>query len=346
MSGNSKTGGKQLLYEVSIIRPIIIFLLVVLHSFTIYGGGWELPEGISEQRGYFWFCKLIQGFRIETIALIAGYVFAFQSVVLGKRYDFIPFAIKKIKRLILPCLFFGVIYFFIFKFNPDDFSVLNFLYLMLSGVGHLWFLPLLLCCFLAIWVIDHYRLSSLWLFIGLAILSVMPIPIKFVGGHLQRLFHFLFYCYGGYALYLHKKQILGKLQKNIVIISFVAIYIALTVVNIMFLNPNGFLGNLLQNTVKMLISCSGILALYLFVSKWTEQEDFKPKQWIIESSSLCYGVYIFHQFILIWLYYHTQLPTLCGTYLLPWVGLLISLSVSVIISKLFLKTKFGKFLIG
>ena len=76
---------KKLLYEVSIIRPLIIFLLVVMHSFTMYDGCWPLPEGIHAVPAYAWLVNLISGFRIETIALIAGYVFAYQSIDLNRQ---------------------------------------------------------------------------------------------------------------------------------------------------------------------------------------------------------------------------------------------------------------------
>ena len=62
-----KTTEKKLLYEVSLIRPFVIFLLVVMHSFTkIAEGGlrsntYQLPEI------YQWLCHLISGFRIEKL---------------------------------------------------------------------------------------------------------------------------------------------------------------------------------------------------------------------------------------------------------------------------------------
>ena len=80
---------KKLLYEVSYIRPIVIFLLVVSHSFTKIQVG---PNGAMNDydlaTGYLWLVRLIKGFRIETIALVAGYVFAYQSIDLKRKYEF------------------------------------------------------------------------------------------------------------------------------------------------------------------------------------------------------------------------------------------------------------------
>lgn len=346
---------KKLLYEVSIIRPLIIFLLVVLHSFTMYGGGWSLPEGIDEVGAYYWLCKLISGFRVETIALIAGYVFAYQSVVLGRKYEFKSFAVKKIKRLLFPMLFFGLIYYFCFKFDAQTFSWTEFLMSIFSGVGHLWFLPMLFWCFLSIWTIDRFKLSSIWLFCILAVISLIPIPISLPFGF-QRLTYFLFYCYAGYYLYLNKAKVLARLSNVPSITILWVLYFVLLLVNYLVITPAGWESGvvgyeryariLVSAFLKLLYSCFGILAIYLIVTKFTENESYQPKKWIIESSSLCYGVYVYHQFLLVFIYYYTSLPSLVGTYWLPFVGFTIAIFVSVFLAKVTLKTKFGRMLIG
>lgn len=60
----------------------------------------------------------------------------------------------------------------------------------------------------------------------------------------------------------------------------------------------------------------------------------------------CMGVYIFQQFILIALYYHTGLPRLCGSYALPWVGFALTVPLSFAGTYLMRKTRWGRFLVG
>ena len=103
------TPHKKLLYEVSIIRPIVIFLLVFLHSFSKVAAGGSRTNDYQLCTVYQWLSWLISGFRIETIALVAGYVFAYQSLDLKRSYRFIPFVWKKFKRLIIPMLVFGLV---------------------------------------------------------------------------------------------------------------------------------------------------------------------------------------------------------------------------------------------
>lgn len=346
---------KKLLYEVSIIRPLIIFLLVVLHSFTIYGGGWEMPEGIDGVPVYYWMCKLISGFRVETIALVAGYVFAYQSIVLGRKYEFKSFAWKKVKRLLLPMLFFGLIYYFLLKFNALDFSWKAFIMSILSGPGHLWFLPMLFWCFLSIWLIDHFKLSSIWLLLVLAAVSIVPIPVSLPFG-LQRLSYFLFYCYAGYYLYENKEKIVEKCQNIPFIVVLCVLYFTLLLVNYIWVIPSGWEASaegtmryvriFVSGGLKLLYSCCGIMALYLIVLRYSSKPNYCPSNLVLKSNSMCYGVYVYHQFLLVFLYYHTQLPVLVGSYALPFVGFAITFVVSVFLTWLTLKTKFGRALIG
>ena len=347
-------GQKKLLYEVSIIRPLVIFLLVFLHAFAPVTGAWESPEGVSIVPAYVWLCEFIRGFRIETIALVAGYVFAFQSLDLGRQYAFGGFAWKKFKRLILPCIVFSLIYYFLFYFDKTTFAVVPFLLSILSGSGHLWFLPMLFWCFIAIWTIDRYKLSSWWLLTLLALVSLLPIP--YIPFGLQRLPHFLFYCYFGYTLYEHREQVIRRLMNARSIVCLAAVYIALTIVNKLCIDPHlaftteSFVMKLgwymLSGACKFIISCSGILALYLLVSTKTTLPDFVPHQAIIDASKVCYGVYVYHQFLYVWLFEHTAFPMWVGSYALPWTAFAITITVSYILTRLTLKTKTGQFLIG
>lgn len=347
---------QKLLYEVSIIRPLIIFLLVVLHCFAPTVGAWPAPEGIGAISLYYWLCQLIQGFRIETIALIAGYVFCFQSIVLGRKYSFGNFVWKKFKRLIVPCLVFSGLYYFMFIYEQATFSFTDFLLTILSGADHLWFLPMLFWCFMFIWVIDRYQISSWWLFVVLCVASIYPLPVYIPLG-IHRLPHFLFYVYLGYILYKYKDYIISRWLKwrNIAVLWL--LYIAIVVVYVMFILPNvdnseqvswslKFLWYGLKGVSNLLSSCSGIMALYLTVMMFVNSPSYQPAQWVLELSKVCYGVYIFHQFILMWLYYHTNSPIYLGSWLLPWVGLVISLVGAYLLTRLFLRTRAGRWLLG
>lgn len=69
---------KPQLEEINVMRPIVIFLLVLVHTFTIYDGGWSLPEGIESVRAYFWIQKFSFAFMLETFVFISGYILGYQ----------------------------------------------------------------------------------------------------------------------------------------------------------------------------------------------------------------------------------------------------------------------------
>ena len=333
---------KKLLYEVSIIRPIVILLLVIMHSFCIYAGAWEMPTGIECFRLYKFLVKFIMGFRIEMIALVSGYVYAYQTLTLCRKYEFRSFAYKKFQRLIIPGLIFSLLYYFCFFYNKSTFGNLDWFLRMSSGCGHLWFLPMLFWCFLTIWCIDRYKLSSKTTFIILALFSILDMPKLPFG--FSRVFHFAFYCYLGYVMYANKQKILDKFMKYKYIACAWASYFCLVCTSIVLEHLNGFI--LLKNAVSLFVACSGIFALYLLVCKLIDKPNYAPTEKVIKSSKLCYGVYVYHQFILVYLYYHTSLPQILGTYLLPWFSCIITLVLSILITNISLKSRIGRFLIG
>ena len=343
---------KKLLYEVSIIRPLVIFLLVFLHSFEKIADGGGYHQDYQLITAYRWILWIVKGFRIETIALVAGYVFAYQSFDLGRKYPFWSFVRKKFFRLIIPMLFFGVIYYFCFFFKPSSFSVGGFVVSLLSGCGHLWFLPMLFWCFIAIWIIDRFKLNSWVLLIALAVFSILPTPSLPFG--FGRLPHFLFFVYAGYFLWTKRNDVLKYKDSIVVIVLLWAVYLALVVVkNTLLPTMNSIMVIAekirvasLHGFVGLLLSCVGIMALYLTVCHFTEKENFCPKPWVIAASGDCYGVYVFHQFILVWLYFFTPLVASCPNAVVPWVGFAVALSISFLLTKLSLKTRFGRFLIG
>jgi len=65
----------------------------------------------------------------------------------------------------------------------------------------------------------------------------------------------------------------------------------------------------------------------------------------VKLGSLCMGVYVFQQFVLEIVYYHTTIPLLIPNYVLPILGFVMSLFISLILSYLLRSTKLGKKLI-
>ena len=102
----------------------------------------------------------------------------------------------------------------------------------------------------------------------------------------------------------------------------------------------------MSNGAKLVYSSIGLALLFSLVGVAIKKRTSAVPQWLINIGNLCMGVYIFQQFILAGLYDHTALPTLLGPYWLPWIGFIITLSGSLLISFVLRLTKVGRFLIG
>lgn len=341
---------KKLVYEVSIIRPLIILILVIFHSFCIYGGKWEPIPSINTIPVYYWFSNLIFGFCLETFVLISGYIYAFQQIELNKKYNLTNIVRNKFKHLIIPCWFFGLLYYLLITRSNGNID--NPLLYIFNGAGHLWFLPMLFWCFIFLHLIIHTKIDKRIIFIILSIVSIIPIPSITMHFGLIRVPHFLFFFYSGYILWIYKDKICTHFLKLKWIILFASLHFLLIYLDCNLYDLNHDKHNatiylkLLHRGMNYFIPLLGNIALFLTIYLFTFKKQIRLPKWIIESGKLCFGIYIFHQFVIKYLYYQTNLPELAGSYMLPLISVVLSLSISIILTKILIQTKIGKLLLG
>lgn len=341
---------KKLVYEVNVIRPLVILLLVVFHCFCVHAKNWDPIPGVFDIPAYYWIANFISGFQLETMAVVCGYIYAFQAIDLKKEYSLGNFMRKKGQRLLVPCLFWGVIYFFVILQPLQEYSFGQALFIISNGSGHLWFLPMIFWCFVFLWLIHRHSPSRLLAFVVLSALSVLPVPALPFG--LTRMPHFAFYAYAGYCLWIYREQLHGFFLKKRWVLLFAASYMSLLYwdCSLEHFGEEGYTmplyAKILTRVLKYFIVFTGVLSLYLSVCLFTVKRGITPPRWVIQSSKICFGVYIFHQFILKYLYYLTPMPEIVGSAALPWVGLAIALPLSILLSLLFVQTKVGRSLIG
>ncbi len=334
--------------EVSIIRPILIVLLVVYHAFIIYRGGWSQPAGFQENTVYWWIAASAYSFMLEMFVFISGYVWAFQLFERKKSQSFKQLISAKFKRLIIPSLIFSAIY--VALLGTNESSVVRLIYEIVSGYGHMWFLPMLFWCFIGVYIIERINIREeykLFLLLLCSIVSFLPLPFG-----LQGAMYYVFFFYAGF--YVRRRLSGGtidisKLKLVLLWAIFIATFIALTLVR------RELRGDISNNILIKAFAISGaklcqiiyaglgIVAMFCTVRYIANKCEVK--QWIVKLGEYCFGVYLFQQFILMGLYYHTNLPTIVGSNWLPWIGTAIALSGSLLLSWLFRKTKLGRALI-
>lgn len=343
---------KKRLNEVSLLRPITICLLVIMHAFTMYGGNWPLPEGIQPVRAYFWVQKISYSCMLEMFVFLSGYVFGYQLSNLKSEYTLKKLIITKFRRLIIPSMFFSFLFILCFSDLFQKHQWLSIAHVTIAGYSHLWFLPMLFWCFVGGWVINKCRINDVAALSMLLVLSFFSsLPLDF---QLSHTCYFLFYFYLGMVLF-KKRNCLEKLALNNSIGLYLACvaYIVLTVLQtrslevLSAIDADGLLECALLkaqiNACTISYALSGVLIIFLLAMRYVTKHTLSD--FTIRLNSYCFGIYIIQQFVFMIIYYNSSLPIVVGTYWLPWVGTVISLVCSYCITRLILFTRMGKFLL-
>lgn len=328
---------KKLLPDVVAIRLLLIVLLVMEHSFAVYSGAWSLPQGLHEVEAYWWIGWTAYSFMLEAFIFISGYIFGYQIRTRdGGRIDLQTGVVKKAKRLMIPSILFSILYYLMFKFQPG-FSwdlVLD----ILKGMGHLWFLPVLFLCFVLVYILEKLRLPH-GVVLGLAVISGVVFPkIPW--------YYFMFF-YVGYVVQrddISLKKLYDK--KPIAVLSI--LYLAVFITSKLFLNdvPNHSWLEYAARIANVVYASAGLLAVFALFNYLIERGAMRLSDRAVKLSGYCFGVYIFHQFLILLIVENPFMIGLWGTYVLPWVAFAASLAGSMLLTGLMLKTKVGRFLIG
>ena len=342
---------KKYLMDVVLIRLTLIFLLVFMHAFCPFTRWWQAPPvpDFHVIEAYKWLALSMHHFRLEAMVFISGLLFGYTLTLHPERLTFRQCILKKARRILLPGVLFSALYYILFFDLQAPWYVI--LYKVLCGCGHLWFLPMLFWCFVLCYLLECRQAIS-----PVAVLSVSAmalfVPGTFVLG-IGRVPNFFFYFYLGFAVqrgYATFPVVRDKCH----LLLLPVIYLILCFCNEMILDhwqePTAiteflFRGFLIKLT-QMLCAFSMLIFLYSLAGKpgikhWLDQH---PQ--LITLSGYCYGVYIYHLFILQYLYYYTPFTTYFPTAVFPWAGFLVTLALSLALCRLTLKTRLGRYMIG
>ncbi len=339
---------KKLLYDVLLIRIILIFLLIIYHSFAIYNGGWKPLDNFPKIELYTWIADISYSFMLEMFVFISGLILGFQ--VLYKSSEFIKkssFLKKKAHRLLIPSILFSTLYVLIIDDEINWFSI----YKILNGHAHMWFLPMLFLCFCYIYIINKLNLAGKWLTILIFLMALQPLPRLPFQTYIS--FYYFFFFYLGFLIGNRKFCIEKYINWRSVTILFMLYIISLYTLHILKYDVviekssiNKLIIIYLKRINIILCSICGIFTLYISLKILTIRSNFTLHEIFIKISGYCFGVYLLQQFILKLLYDDHYYVSFLGPYLLPIVSFFVTLVISVLIVMLMLKTKVGRCLIA
>lgn len=182
----------------------------------------------------------------------------------------------------------------------------------------------------------------------LSIVSIIPAPFQL----LKALYYFYFFLLGIYITYLKidtiKNKTLLKLIGSFLIIF--VLFVHLTP-HLKEYHNDGIIIKAIAFSIKcvarLIMSTVGCLIVYFLANGilYTLRIQRISRTWLY-INQICFGIYLFQQFILKYLYYNTNLPTIFGTYWTPWIFFVIALLGSAILSIIIRKSRIGHTLIG
>lgn len=326
--------------EVSFIRPILIVLLVLYHAMAIHTGNWELPTGCEQIPVYKFVGRLAYSFMLESFVFISGYVYAYQVSINGAR-SFWELFIKKFKRLIVPCWIFGVVYLILFE-NAAN-GIVSSIIQISQGVGHLWFCIMLFICFMVIWIFIKVKVP-LWIItiilFTMSLFSFIELPAR-----ISLAMYYLLFFFAGYCCWGIRDKIFAKQSRATVILKWMLFFICFAVFTYIrsycAINmPEGITVEICKKICQIIYASFGTMALFSTACYITN--IIKLPQWLITIGKSCFGVYIFQQFVLKFLYYKTNFPRLFNPFIMPWIAFIVATAFSLGISSLLRKTEAGR----
>ena len=332
------------LSEIDIMRPTIIILLVLMHSFVIFSptaSTWPLPAGIYEVKLYHWIQELSYSFLLESFTFISGYVYAYAVLYRNKNYSFISLAYNKFKRLIIPSVIFSLLYTPLFYEGNVNCS--HFIYDIICGIGHMWYLPMLFMCFLVTWIIQRVRINELLKLVLLLLLAVISIRLPSVF-RMNTVCYYLFFFYLGYNMYKRRKRPTINIKMyywgGYLLVITPLIVLRQELVSYAFEASSwmALIAKLFSRVIVLSYSLMGTILLYhscLHYSRTNGVSSF-----VVCFNKYCMGIYLVHQFVLRYLYYYTNMPCI-GTYCLPFISFLFTLTISYVFVKYACCTKVG-----
>ncbi|MBU3138154.1 acyltransferase [Clostridium gasigenes] len=307
----------------------------------IYQSSWNIYEPAVESEFFNNLKLYINVIQMPLFISISGYLYYFYIFEKKKQENLTSFTWKKIKRLLFPYGIVSLIYFIpirmILGFDGYQGSGAIKAVLMVSGIGHLWYLVMLFnVSIIAYALVKYIKNDRSIIIIALLVFFISSgNPSKF---EIKRTLFYIIFFMIGYYLRKYRHANLNMKQN----IRLFIMHIILSVAFIIYINTIGsnftIVGKLLfifANTVG-LISYYGLSTNSIENSKISNTINSKLFK-TIDRNSL--GIYLFHEPIIFIIYSFIGSKSIYPIFLVL-VCLILSSSISIVITECSRKMKF------
>ncbi len=262
--------------KIILLRALAIIFILLHHTLCIYQN-WppELSITPIDNGLYSFFSSLFKGVGLTVFTFISGYLLSMQ--IRNKHYNsFLSFIFKKAKRVVLPCLFAGIIYYIIFP----QYSIMGDPF---NG-SHLWYFIMIFMCFMLYPVFNRFD-NPFILLLYIIVIALISRVIYYLSGdsiHFRQFLEFYKYVIIFHAGYILNSTKLDKLKKKVIYL------IAISVFLLVVAKPAA---------ISYLV-CTLLLFHYGdFILMYVEKSRYGKMIYSLVSSH-SFKIYIIHQFII------------------------------------------------
>lgn len=315
------------LLNISYLRVIITFLVILFHSFAPYFYNLGRSSFFPYIQVYKDIFIVEERIQMPLFTFISGYLFHYLYQK-GKYQTLKGLFRNKAKRLLFPYFFFGImIYFFV----PIE---IHQIIRPWNSFLHLWFLLMLFWCFLcqfAIRKVDNLWLTMILAFFMLVLYRQVPSILC-----LRAFMQLFIYFHLGYNY--DKLKNLMKIDKWSYLLIFVIMSVLCIYYDKSWGNSNVF------KVAHYVIYTLASISILMFSLQFTSSLNLKNSKLLSFLDRRSLGMYIFHYWLMMWLLYNDTVAGFATRYIIiyPWLMFVFLTLTSLLITHIVLKTKLSQ----
>ncbi len=285
------------LFNCNFVKTILMLVVVIYHCMIYWSRDWFVGEPIYDAPILATIAQWMNTFHTQAFTLTSGYLFYYLKCEKGNYDRFLPFAVNKAKRLLIPYVFaasFWVIPFAVYYFEYSAWDIL-----IRFGLGtspsQLWFLLMLFEVFMVFYplsgVFQQHNISGLLIVVffygvGIVIGAVFPDYFQFSRACM---YSSLFWI--GFKIRQYGSRYLRMIPVPVWMIGDVILFAAYRFLYEM----DGVICTLLYLGVRFLLYIVGALTAFIVLQKLADYVKWKKSRAFKLLTKYSMPIYLFHQ---------------------------------------------------
>ncbi len=321
------------------MRVMAMIMIVAFHSLLLYTGTWWQFE-IIQYQPWIKCARFLDSIDLSMFVFLSGFLYGYFWIYKGKYHDRRDFLRKKVLRLLVPYMFWGI---FMILMQPSIHSW----DLLLVGISHLWFLMMLFGLFCLASFLMYFNLEKIsgYLLVGFFLLlyCLWLLYYQYSPHHfflcIEKVFSYSIPFFIGFFVAKYRLWELAWVKGKVIFLTFLSLFILFVYV---FFIPQ--LNAIADDLLIRIFSYSFIVGLFVLLQRNISHVG----RIILKLDKLSMGIYIFNQIIINYMVLDsTVLNWLNTNYMIgPVVIFVVSFFVPLFLSSLFIRTKFLSWTIG